>query len=104
MLGTRLNRSAVGKPGISFTNRRSQQLTQRSSLRTLLVPTRCAVLCSDVDTLGGRLDLVLHIAVAEHSSQKSPPAHLFNPLLRQTLCPSRLRPPPSLPQGRRGLG
>src|SRR4051812_18661326 len=57
MLGTRLNRSAMGKTSIVFTTRRSQQIAPRPWLRSFLVPTRCTVLSSGVDTLGGSLAL-----------------------------------------------
>jgi hypothetical protein len=53
--------------------------------------------------VGGGLRPVFHLGVARQSSQNAPFVHLFNLLLKQTPCLSRLRPPRLHPQGRRRL-
>ena len=73
-----LNRSAVGKTQVSFTSRRPQQLAP-STLTSLLACTNALpVLFFGMVTLGGSLGPILHFAVARHSSQNAPLAHLFN--------------------------
>jgi hypothetical protein len=102
--GGGLNRSAVGKTAIVFPSRRPQQLTPSTGVRSLLVPYRRAVLFSGTGASGSSLGPRLHFAVVRHILQSTPFAHLFNLLLKQTPCLSRLRPPALYPQGRRGLG
>jgi len=102
MLGTRLNRSAVGKTQISFTSRRPQRLAP-STLTLLLACTnalRRATLwhgyaqrqLRPASSLRGRPALF----------PKCAPCPSIQARLKQKLCPSRLRPPRLQPQGRRG--
>jgi hypothetical protein len=105
MLGTRLNRSAVGKTAIALPSRWPQRLapSTRTSLPACPEALRRALL--RLESAWGRArPLFFPVAAVEHSPQNTPLAHLFNLLLKQTPCLSRLRPPPLHPQGRRGLG
>ena len=72
MLGTRLNRSAVGKTQVSFTSRWPQQLASSP------LPSFC---------LGRVWPLFFHFAVVEHSTQNTPFTHLFNLLLKAKAVP-----------------
>src|SRR5512135_2368950 len=104
MLGTQRNRFAVGKTVISFASGRPQQLvpSTRTSLLACTHALRRAILqrgytwrqARPLSSRRGRR--VLFPKRALYPSIQS--------TLKQTLCPSRLRPPPLHPQGRRGLG
>jgi hypothetical protein len=100
-----LNRSAVGKTAIALPSRWPQRPapSTRTSLPACPEALRRAML--RLESAWGRArPLFFPVAAVEHSPQNTPLAHLFNLLLKQTPCLSRLRPPPLYPQGRRGLG
>src|SRR5262249_53958859 len=78
MLGTRLNRSAVGKTAISLTSGRPQPLALRLWLRSLLVPARYAVLSSGMVASRAGSAPVCYFAVVRRSSRTAPLTHLFN--------------------------
>ena len=103
MLGTRLNRSAVGKTQVSFTSRRPQQLAP-STLTSLLACTnalRRAILRHGYAWRQPRSDSSLRGRPALFPERAPCPS--IQSTLKQKLCPSRLRPPRLHPQGRRGL-
>jgi hypothetical protein len=103
MLGTRLNRSAVGKTQLSFPSRGPLQLPA-STPTSLVGCTRAP----------GRAMLRYGYALRHTGPPPSLRGHLglfperascpsIQSTLKQKLCPSRLRPPCLHPQGRLGL-
>ena len=102
--GGGLNRSAVGKTGASFTSRRPQQLAP-STLTSLLACTNA--MCRAILRHGyawRRARPASSLPGHPALFPKRPPYPVIQSTLKQKLCPSRLRPPPLHPQGRRGLG
>ena len=104
MLGTRLNRSAVGKTQVSFTVRRPQRLAPPTptSLRACTDAP-----CRAILRLGGawwRSGSPPSLRGGPAPRPACAPYPSIQSTLKQKLCPSRLRPPRLYPQGRRGLG
>src|SRR5262245_8032047 len=100
MLGTQQNRSAVGKTAIALPSRRPPRPapSSRTALPACSGALRRAML--RLESAWGRARTrSFPVAAVEHSPQNTPLAHLFNLLLKQTPCLSRLRPPPLHPQG-----
>jgi len=98
-----LNRSAVGKTGVSFTSRRPQQLAP-SNLTSLLacIDALCrAILGHGYARRRARLAPSLRGRPALFPERA--PYPFIQSTLKQKLCPSRLRPPRLHPQGRPGL-
>jgi hypothetical protein len=103
LLSRGLNRSAVGKTGVSFTSRRPQQLAP-SNLTSLLACTDAlcrAILGHGYARRRARSSSALRGRPALFP-KRAPYPFIQSPL-KQKLCPSRLRPPRLHPQGRPGL-
>ena len=100
-VGRGLNRSAVGKTAIS-TRGRPQPLA--SPTLTSLVACNSALRHAMLRHRGARWQLrSLPSLYGRLLSQPAPHTHIFNLLLKQTPCLSRLRPPRLHPQGRLSL-
>jgi hypothetical protein len=104
MLGTRLNRSAVGKTQVSVTVRRSQRLAPPTPISLLACPDAPCQAMLRYGDAGWRFRSPpsLRDGPAPRPACASYPS--IQSTLKQKPCQSRLRPPPLYPQGRQGLG